>query len=178
MAKKVYTIEVNDENLKNTTKSKSVTAKKNAIEEAVESFGILEINNASAKNKVKNTKDTGFEKNVTGCAKKSVKSQLAQVDDYFDFSFRPNASACKTEVVEPKAKKVAKAKKAEPAKTVKKSTTKKATTNKSAKVLKMDAEVSEVERSVMVAAEVCDRISIDGDAEKIMSVARLGALFG
>ena len=65
-----------------------------------------------------------------------------------------------------------------PAKAVKKTTTKKSTANKSAKVLKMDAEVSEVERSVMVAAEVCDRISIDGDAEKIMSVARLGALFG
>ena len=178
MAKKVYTIEVNDENLKNTKKSKSVAAKKNASEEAVESFGILEINNASAKNKVKNTKESGFEKNVTGCAKKTVKSQLAQVDDYFDFSFRPNASANKEAVVETVAKKATKSKKAEPAKAVKKTTTKKSTANKSAKVLKMDAEVSEVERSAMVAAEVCDRISIDGDAEKIMSVARLGALFG
>ncbi len=185
MTKKVYTIKVDDENLKNTAKSKSVETKKKASEEAVETFGILEINNASSKSKVRKTADAGFVKNETGCAKKNVKSKVSEVEDYFDFSFRPQTKTAEVKVEAKAEVKKAPAKKAA-TKTVAKKEVKSKTTKtakaeaktSSASTLKMPATEEKSERTKVVVAEVCDRICFDDDAEKIMSVARLGALFG
>ena len=170
MVKKFYTIEVDDENLKNTAKSKSVKTDKSVSEKEVESFGIVEINNSSSKCKVRNTKDVGFEKNVTNCGKKTIKAQVSQVVDYFDFSFRPEAEVKEEKVATKKCTKKATAKTTTKAKTATK-TAKKTTT-----VLKIDEEKIEAERSINLAVEVCERT--DDQAEKIVSVARLGSLFG
>lgn len=157
MVKKVYTIEVDDENLRNTAKSKCVETKKSAPEKEIEGFGIEQINNASAKGRVKNVKEAGFEKNVTGCAKKTIKTQIHAVDDYFDFSFRPE-----TKEVE---KKVAKAKVAKTSTTKTKKTT----------VYKVEEIVSD-ER--VVAAAAAQERPCDEAADKIVCTARLGSLFG
>ena len=157
MVKKVYTIEVDDENLRNTAKSKCVETKKSAPEKEIEGFGIEQINNASAKGRVKNVKEAGFEKNVTGCAKKTIKTQIHAVDDYFDFSFRPE-----TKEVE---KKVAKAKVAKTSTTKTKKTT----------VYKVEEIVSD-ERVVSAAA--AQERTCDEAADKIVCTARLGSLFG
>ena len=98
MVKKLVTIDVQDKELKKTTKttkSRAVSAKKaTAIEKKeVETFGIVEINNASAVKKVKSKTEKGFEKNVCATEKKSVKAQTSKVDDYFDFSFRVSETA-------------------------------------------------------------------------------------
>ena len=102
MAKKVYTIEVEDKKLESTTKAKRVRTVKSKAEKEVESFGIVEINNASATSKVKNKTDKGFEKNIVGTTQKSVKQQVNEVEDYFDFCFKVE------EKKEPKAKTVKK----------------------------------------------------------------------
>ncbi len=96
MAKKVYTLEIDEKNLKTSAKSKAVSEKKSLAQSEVESYGIVEINNASASKKIKTNADKGFEKIVSGNSKKAVKSELHKVDDYFDFNFRPQAN------VEPK----------------------------------------------------------------------------
>ena len=88
MAKKLVTINVEDKELKTTAKSVSAKKTKTVENKEVENFGIVEINNASAAKKVKNTVEKGFEKNVCGAVKKTVKAKTAKVDDYFDFSFR------------------------------------------------------------------------------------------
>lgn len=163
--KKFYTIEVDNENLKNTAKSKSVKTTLTASEKEVESFGIVEINNASSKGKVRSTKEVGFEKHMTNCEKKTVKSQVSQVVDYFDFSFRPE-----TEI------KVAQ--KAAVKKVAKKTATAKTTKTAAAKTKKDVSTVlkMEPETSFDLNAEVCERIDVD--AQKIADVARLGSLFG
>ena len=170
MANKVYTIQIKDENLKTSVKSKSVKTKKTASEKEVETFGIVEINNASSKGKMKNTADVGFEKNVTSCAKKAIKSQVSKVDDYFDFSFRteekPVKSVAKKAAVETKAK------------TAKKSTAKakKVETKQTAQVSVLKLDEAKIERGYSVVAEACERLS-DDDAARIISVARVGLLF-
>ena len=170
MANKVYTIQVKDENLKASVKSKSVKTKKTASEKEVETFGIVEINNASSKGKMKNSADAGFEKNVTSCAKKAIKAQVSKVDDYFDFSFRPEEKVAKVAT-----KKATVEKKS----TVAKKTTKAKNTveKQSAKtsILKIDDE--KIERSYAVVAEACERLTSDDDAARIISVARMGLLF-
>ncbi len=90
MAKKVYTVQLDNKNL-NTTASKAAKVEVSKSQKEVEKFGVVEINNKSAKCKVKNTKDMGYEKNVMATEKKAVKSTVSKVDDYFDFSFRPTA---------------------------------------------------------------------------------------
>ena len=159
MVKKVYTIEVDDENLRNTAKSKSVETKKSALEKEIEGFGIEQINNASAKGKLKNVKDAGFEKNVTGCSKKSIKSKIHEVEDYFDFSFRPEI------------------KKVETAKVSKTKTASKTTSSKAKKttVYKVEEIVSEERETALTEAQ--ERKS-DEAADKIVCTARLGSLFG
>lgn len=177
MAKKVFTIQVDDKKLNDSVKSKKIKTTKTIAEKEVESFGIVEINNASAKSKVKNTKDAGYEKNVTDCQKKTVKSQLSHVDDYFDFSFRPVAEEKK----EAKTKKVTTKKavtskvKAE-TKATKKVATKKAKTVETT-VFKAESLEQNLERQSNIVAEACERISFDDEAERIICVARLGALF-
>ncbi|MBQ4541274.1 MAG: hypothetical protein IJA23_00320 [Clostridia bacterium] len=88
MEKKVYTVQLDKKSLE-TTASKSAKVQVSKAQKEVEKFGVVEINNKSSKCKVKKTTDLGYEKNVVSTAKKSIKSNLAQVDDYFDFSFRP-----------------------------------------------------------------------------------------
>ena len=95
MAKKVYTIDVQDKDLKTTKAKKTKTTK--AIEETeVEKLGVAEINNASATKRMKNTVEKGFEKNVVGSTKKAVKQRVNDVEDYFDFSFRTETTVEKT----------------------------------------------------------------------------------
>ena len=91
MAKKIYEIEVNDENLTKTAKSKANSVAKSVAEAEVESFGILEINNASSSKKVSKKVDAGYEKNVTVAKKRQIKSQISEVEDYADFCFRKTA---------------------------------------------------------------------------------------
>ena len=109
MAKKVFEIQIDTKKLGNSAKSQKIKAAKTVAEKEVETFGIVEINNASAKSKIKNANDVGYEKNVTDCQKKAVKSQVSQVEDYFDFSFRPalEEKVVEAKPVEKKAKKVA-----------------------------------------------------------------------
>lgn len=108
MVKKLVTIDVQDKELKKTTKSvksaKSVSAKKTSAvqKKEVENFGIVEINNASSAKKVKNKVEKGFEKNVSSAVKKTVKAQTSKVDDYFDFSFRVSEPVVESAKVEDK----------------------------------------------------------------------------
>ena len=100
MAKKVYEIEVNNENLTNTAKSKSSEVKKSVAEQTVETFGVVEINNASSAKKVSKKTDAGYEKNVTTAKKRQIKAQISEVEDYTDFCFRKTAQPVKTVEVE------------------------------------------------------------------------------
>lgn len=88
MVRKVYTVKVDDEKLASAG-SKQTKINANNAEKEVQNYGILEINNNSSKGKIKNLKDAGFQKNVTNAEKKSIKATISKVDDYFDFSFRP-----------------------------------------------------------------------------------------
>lgn len=88
MAKKLVTIDVEDKDLKASTGSVKSKKTKVVKKKEIENFGIVEINNASAAKKVKSNIEKGFEKNVSGEAKKSVKAKTSKVDDYFDFSFK------------------------------------------------------------------------------------------
>ncbi len=92
MVKKLVTIDVEDKELKKTAKSVSTKKTKAVEKKEVENFGIVEINNASSVKKVSKKSEKGFEKNVSEVAKKSVKAKTSKVDDYFDFSFRVNAT--------------------------------------------------------------------------------------
>lgn len=150
MARKVYTVELNDEKLIASKGSKAAKVSALESQREVEAFGIVEINNNSSKNKIKNKKDAGFEKNVLESQKKAVKSNLAQIDDYFDFSFRPTAKV-EEKVVE---KKVA-------AKKTSCKTTK--TTDK---------------KEIIDEAKACQTYTMSDEARKVVSVARAGSLFG
>lgn len=96
MAKKLYEIEVDNENLTKTAKSKASSVAKSVAEVEAESFGILEINNASSTKKVSKKADAGYEKNVTVAKKRQIKSQISEVEDYTDFCFRKTAQSIKT----------------------------------------------------------------------------------
>ena len=203
MAKKVYTLKVDEKNLETSVKAKAVEQKKTAAESAVEAYGIAQINNASASKKLKNSKDKGFEKVVSGSAKKSIKTELSQVDDYFDFSFKKTAkesvdsaddilelvreifgtlveeSTQEAKVEEVKAqaeKKVAKTVKATKKAPAKKVATKKSVKedNKTSTILKVDVENIEEIRNCQVQAEVC---AYDDDAIYNIDIARIGSLF-
>ena len=83
-----YTLEIDEKNLETSVKAKTVEQKKSVAAAEVESYGIAQINNASASKKIKNNAEKGFEKVVSGKTKKAVKSEVSRVDNYFDFSFR------------------------------------------------------------------------------------------
>lgn len=123
MAKKVYTLSLDEKNLQSSVSHKSaVDKKKTCAQKEVEEFGIVEINNAGASKKVKNNKEVGYEKVVSCASKKQVKENIHQVDDYFDFSFRPEKQVVKESKKE-EAKVITKpAKKVEAKATAKKST--------------------------------------------------------
>lgn len=91
MTKKMYTLQI-DETTKKTSagskSTKSAKTKKTVAQKEVESYGIVEINNAGASKKLNKKTDIGYEKNFTGEKKKAVKAEHSQVEDYFDFSFK------------------------------------------------------------------------------------------
>jgi len=93
MAKKLVEIEVNDEKLTKTAQSRQSGVKKSVAEAEVESFGVVEINNTSSKNKVQKKADAGYEKNVTSGSRRPVKTKVSEVEDYTDFCFRKTAKA-------------------------------------------------------------------------------------
>ena len=161
MARKVYTVEFDEKNIESTVGSKSSKVVADASQNEIESLGVVEINNNSAKKKIKNSIILGFEKNITGAEKKSVKTELSKVDDYFDFSFRKSEP-----MTEEKPKKERK------------------TCAKKVKVIEeiKDDLVCEVS-SIDVVEEIndvisCDTFFVSEEAQKVISVARAGALFG
>lgn len=155
MAKKLVTINVEDKELvtpKRVAKTKTEVQEKKEIE----NFGIVEINNASSAKKVKKNVERGFEKNVSGEAKKTVKSKTSQVEDYFDFSFRKNEQA-----------------KVEDVKDVK--VTKKASSSaNSVKKVEKSEVVENVSKQV---EEIKEQVCFDSEANQIIRVARIGSLF-
>lgn len=163
MAKKLVTIDIESKNLKVSAKPSESKSAKVEEKKEVENFGIVEINNASATKKLKNKQDKGFEKNVSGSAKKSVKAETAKVEDYFDFSFRTNQSAkadvaAKTKVVEEKSAPKAEEKKVETVQTT--------------PVLKINDEMKNSQTE-----NVSDSVKFDNEANQIVRVARIGSLF-
>ena len=175
MAKKVYTIDVASKNLKVSTKpSESNAVKVKEENKEVEKFGIVEINNASATKKLKNTQEKGFEKNISGSTKKSVKAETAKVEDYFDFSFRTN------QLVKNMAEK---SEKTAESKTIK-NTMQKKTAEKKAEV-KAEEKTETKTASLKISDElknkqtenVSNSVKFDNDANQIVRVARIGSLF-
>ena len=173
MAKKVYTIDVASKNLKVSAKPSESKSVKTQEKKEVENFGIVEINNASATKKIKNNVEKGFEKNLSGTAKKSVKAETAKVEDYFDFSFRTNQSAKK--VSETKEEKV-------------ETKTKSAVKKSESKVEKTSVQkVDDTQVAVSVkniddikssqSENVSKSVKFDNDANQIVRVARIGSLF-
>ena len=186
MAKKVYTLSLDEKNLQSSASHKSaVTEKKTCAQKEVEEFGIVEINNAGASKKVKNNKEAGYEKVVSSANKKQVKENIHKVDDYFDFSFRPE----KKVVQEPQKEEAKTASK--PAK----KTAVKTTAKKVAKPAQKETEVIVDSSKKTVSAPSIDpkhlaevktykieetapeRAVYDDAACYNISVARMGALF-
>ena len=172
MAKKLVTIDVNDDNLK--VSAKPVKAKEAKIVESneMEKLGFVEINNSSSK-KVAKAAAKGFEKNLSEGTKKAIKSQTSLVEDYFDFSFRVNEKSIieKEESVDTKV--VAK----KTTKTVKKTATKVAEESKiEAKVdvceIKIDEDLKQTQT-----VNVTNYIVFDNEVSQILNVARIGSLF-
>lgn len=161
MAKKVVTIDIEKKDLEASSKpSEAKVAKSAKVEEKkeVENFGIVEINNASATKKIKNKTEKGFEKNVSGSEKKSVKSHTSKVEDYFDFSFRTQEKA-----------KAIDSKKAE-TKVENAKVEAKAETPVVSLKLTDDVKKSQAEN-------VSNSVKFDSEATQIVRVARMGSLF-
>ena len=163
MARKVYTVELDDKNIVGTKGSKSAKVASNESEKETSAFGIVEINNNSAKGKVKNLKDAGFEKNVTGSEKKAVKSTISQVEDYFDFSFRPVA---REEVA------------VQEKKTCAKKVVAKKTATKKAEVVEVSEKIETKKANIVEEVSACQTYTMSDEARRVVSVARAGSLFG
>ncbi len=159
MEKRLVTVNVEDKNLTKSTASKKVKSEKSLSQNEAEKFGIVEINNAQAKSKLKNSNDIGYEKHTLSNQKKGVKATISKVDDYFDFSFRPAAKQVKNET--------------KPVQN--KNTVEVLKDDSTAKTTVLRAETLQ-ERSSNVTAEASERI-IDDAAARIISIARIGALF-
>lgn len=157
MAKKLVTIDIESKNLKVSEKPSESKSAKVEEKKEVENFGIVEINNASATKKLKNKQDKGFEKNVSGSAKKSVKAETAKVEDYFDFSFRTNQSAKTASSKESK---------------VDVKADKKVETVQTTPVLKINEEMKNSQTE-----NVSNSVKFDSEANQIVRVARIGSLF-
>ena len=160
MARKVYTVKLDDEKLIASAGSKASKVSAADSQKEVEAFGIVEINNNSAKSKIKNKKDAGFEKNIVAVEKKTVKSNIAQIDDYFDFSFRPTAKVAQEPVKEVKVEAKVEVKKVVEKKTACKTTK------------------AAVKKEIIDEAKTCHTYTMTEEARKIVSVAREGSLFG
>ena len=160
MAKKLFTLGVDEKNLKSSknveSTAREILKKKNEVEE----FGIAQINNSSSVKKVTSKVDRGFEKNVVETKRHAVKSTVSKVDDYFDFSFKTDTKK-KSDKIENKLV----SEQADVEKT------------NAAKVYKTQTIDSEFEsRKANIAKEACER-SLDDEAYAIMYVARMGSLF-
>lgn len=197
MLKKFCTLEIDEKNLETSVKASNAEQKKTVSQSEVESFGIVEINNASASKKLKNTAEKGFEKVISGAEKRTVKSELHKVDDYFDFSFKPVAEVKEKETDEEIIEFIreilgefpeeivaeeVKEEKSKKAKVVKKATTKKAVAKKATKeesntstILKVENEHIEEIRNHQVQIEGC---AYDDDAKFNIDIARMCSLFG
>lgn len=156
MNKRVKTFDVEDKKLVEGAKSKTSKVKESASQAEVEKFGIVEINNGSAKAKGTKKADAGFEKNTSSCSKKPVKSNLHVVDDYFDFDLRANSK-----------KSSALKMKSEDVEVIK---------EKSSAVSQIK-EKSNEERYSATIAEAADRVAFDDAATYNITVARIGSLF-
>lgn len=179
MVKKLVTIDIQDKNLKSS--AKSVASKKAKVEETkeIENFGIVEINNSSSAKKVKNNAERGFEKNVSGEAKKTVKSQISQVEDYFDFSFRKTDVEENAKLVEKTVKTATKSTKTEK----KTATTKKVVAKKQSVAKEKEIPAIKIEEIVTQNLKeeqkenVSDSVNFDNEANQVIRIARIGSLF-
>ncbi len=173
MAKKLVTIDVNDENLK--VSAKPVKAKEAKVVESteMEKLGIVEINNASSSKKCAQAAK-GFEKNVCEGTKRAVKSQTSEVEDYFDFSFKRNQKALdsKDEVLEEKVT----AKKVVSKATASNKTTKSAVSEKKSKVAAREVKIDEQLKQTQT-ENVTNSVVFDSEVCQIIRVARIGSLF-
>ena len=87
MSRKVFTLEIKDEVQAKSEPAKKVSTKTEKKSADFE-FGVSEINNSSAKKRVTQKTELGYEKNVCSASKKPVKAKVEEVDDYFDFCFK------------------------------------------------------------------------------------------
>lgn len=108
MAQKVFTLNINENLATQKTASTKSTRKvdKNA---SLEEFGVAEINNSSAKKRVSTKQELGYSKNVSNTTKKSIKPKVQEVDDYFDFCFKPTKTRASSKDFEEKAVQAVKA---------------------------------------------------------------------
>ena len=204
MNKKVYELKIDEKSVKSSAASKKVKAKKEPVKSEVETLGFVEINNKAGKVEAHGV---GYEKVATNETKKAVKSELNHIEDYFDFSFRPEtvvevkaepkAKATKAKKATTKAcsvkaeKTTTKACKAKTEKATDKKTTTKAATKKACKkaevvVEKVEAvpcevlkmQASEDGRQSEVVAKACNCFAYDEEANNVVAIARMGYLFG
>lgn len=175
MAKKIYTLTLDEKNLQTSVSKKSEETKKPYAQKEVEEFGIVEINNGQATKKIKNKNDVGYEKVLSNTNKKQVKNNIHQVDDYFDFSFRPETK----KVAESKSEKsetvAVKTTKKEPVKSSVKSETE--VVNLKASIAVPSIDPKHIEDAKTYKTEETERTSYDEAASYNVSVARMGALF-
>ena len=181
------TIDVEDEKLtggaKKPSKSKNTKELNALLSELteVESLGVMKINNTGALRKIKTNANTGVEKNINQCSKIKIKTELSHVEDYFDFSFRPDVKCevcSKPEVVEPvqalsEEKKIVKAEKVE--KPAAKKTAVKQKTSSAANKQKVIAELKTVTNEII--KETRSRVNLDEQASHNVWIARMSAMF-
>lgn len=180
MTKNLVTIDIQDKNLKSS--AKTVTSKKVKPEEKkeIETFGIVEINNSSSAKKVKSNVERGFEKNVSGESKKTVKSKVSQVEDYFDFSFRKDVVEKNANLSEKNEKTTTKtAKSATKAKTTTAKTTARKTTAKKQDAVKEEVSALKIDNEIETekVKNTYETVDFDSEANQIIRVARIGSLF-
>lgn len=159
MVRKLITVDLKDENITSSASTKKVN-RANSTQTQVEELGVIEINNKSSRKKLKNDKELGFEKNTMNSSKKSVKSKLQKVEDYFDFDLRQGCTKLAEEVSK------------EPVKC----------DNADVRISENAASsvkytLSETNLDVAMNAEACNCFEIDDEAKRIISVARMGSLF-
>lgn len=181
MNNKVYTLSIDEKELESQG-SKTKVTKKNKAQDEIETFGIVEINNTSAKKRVKNVSDKGYTKTVSAVTKKSVKKSPTKVDDYFNFDFRYNENSKANEPASEEVSNISRA--------VKKGGQAK---SKEEKISVAIAALKGTEEQVVANTEVlndndisavssdaesCSSFALDDAALHIIDIARLGSFFG
>ena len=183
MVRKVVTIDVEDEMLtgsaQKSSKAKGVKNIKALQSEQteVERLGVMNINNSGALKKIRASANTGVVKNENQCSKRKIKTELSHVEDYFDFSFRPDVKceiSAKPEVVETVKveKKPASAPKTKTSTTTQASVKTKTTSQPSKKVI---AELKTAADEII--NESCESAHLDDQASHNVWIARMSAMF-